>query len=30
MFGFERMPQLEVEDAVTERPDVDFDFGEDG
>jgi len=29
-FGFERMPQLEVEEAVTERPDVEFDFGNDG
>ena len=29
MFGFERMPQLEIEAEVTERPDIEFDFGQD-
>jgi len=27
MFGFEQKPQLEFEEAVTERPKVEFDFG---
>ncbi len=26
-FGFEKKPQLEIEEAVTERPQIDFDFG---
>lgn len=26
LFGFERLPQLEVEEGVTERPEIDFDF----
>ena len=30
LFGFDQRPQLEVDQAVTERPDVSFDFGEDG
>ncbi len=29
-FGFERMPQLEVEEGVTEVPAVGFEFGKDG
>ena len=27
-FGFERLPQLEVDESVQERPDVSFDFGD--
>jgi len=29
-FGFERLPQLEIEGPVDQVPEVDFDFGEDG
>ncbi len=29
MFGFERMPQMQFDEAERETPKVDFDFGSD-